>query len=391
VGNLITLYSDGVAIGSAIATATSTEILTNGAERLASGARSITGRQTFLGVESVNSPALMVSINATIEGRQVFYNNATGANLSSVGVAQNAIDTSKFALRPEQSSTFSNYTNYSRGLNGVIIDIGNLPTTTTNAQMLASLQFAQWNGIAANGFTALPVAAIPTVAVLGGSGTGGSARVKITFPDNTLQNTWLRVTVVSNTQTALAADDVFYFGNVVGDFDTGNTATRLRVNGQDIQQILSNQSPGNNSAVVTNIYDVNRDGRVNGQDRIVLLSNQQAGGIVAPITVPLASVPASVPGTDGDKFSLTLTAAPAVQVGSAKVAKIAKDQDAIQMNATTTSNTRPAVAASSNITEPTAVVSAAPSLIIEESRDKALSKLNRLDEFFASLGVSNAL
>jgi len=63
VGNLITLYSDGVVIGSAIATATSTEILTNGAERLASGVRTITARQTFLGVESLNSPALMVTIN----------------------------------------------------------------------------------------------------------------------------------------------------------------------------------------------------------------------------------------------------------------------------------------------------------------------------------------
>jgi len=76
----------------------------------------------------------------------------------------------------------------------------------------------------------------------------------------------------------------------------------LRVNGQDVQAILSNQSPGANTAPVTNIYDVNRDGRVNGQDRIVLLGNQQAGGIVAPITVP--SQPSAVPATQaGDGFT----------------------------------------------------------------------------------------
>jgi hypothetical protein len=47
-----------------------------------------------------------------------------------------------------------------------------------------------------------------------------------------------------------------------------------------------NQSAAANSAPVTNIFDLNRDGRVNGQDTNVLLTNQQAGGIVAPITAP---------------------------------------------------------------------------------------------------------
>ena len=121
-----------------------------------------------------------------------------------------------------------------------------------------------------------------------GSGTGGSARVKITFPDNTLQNTWLRVTVVANANTGLAVDDVFYFGNVIGELDFGNTATRLRVNGQDAALILANQSPGANSAGVTNKFDLDRNGRVNGQDYAFLLANQQAAGIVAPITAPSA-------------------------------------------------------------------------------------------------------
>ncbi len=237
---------------------------------------------------------LQANPQATIAARQVFYNNATGANLSSVGAATNAIATDKSPLLPGNASTFANYTNYSRGLNGIIVDINSLPATTTDSQILASLQFARWNGIDAAGFIALPGTAIPTATILAGSGSGGSARVKITFPDNTLQNTWLRVTVVANSQTALAADDVFYFGNVIGELNFGNTLTRLRVNGQDTNQLLLNQSAAANSALVTNIFDLNRDGRVNGQDTNVLLTNQQAGGIVAPITIPTV-VPAVVP------------------------------------------------------------------------------------------------
>jgi len=188
---------------------------------------------------------------ATISNRRVFYNNATGANLSSAGATDNAIASDKNALLPGEQSTYANYTNYLLGLNGLIVDVSSLPITTTDAEMLASFQFARWNGIDATGFDLLLGDAVPAATILPGSGVGGSARVKTTFPDNTLQNTWLRVTVVANSQTALAANDVFYFGNVIGEVNFGNTANRLRVSGQDIQQILSNQSPAANSASVT--------------------------------------------------------------------------------------------------------------------------------------------
>jgi hypothetical protein len=127
----------------------------------------------------------------------------------------------------------------------------------------------QRDGINPLGFDVLPGAAILSATILQGSGVGGSARVKITFPDNTLQNTWLRVTVLANANTGLATNDIFYFGNVIGELNFGNNSTRLRVNGQD-----------------TN----------------VLLNNQQSGGIVAPI-----SVPGSVSSTLSNDFLLLQT------------------------------------------------------------------------------------
>lgn len=218
-------------------------------------------------------------VEASIVTRGLFYSGATGQSASTTL-------SDKVALLPGQSSSFANYSNYSRGLNALVVDVSELPLTTTDADFLASLQFATWDGINPNGFVASSV--VPTVTLAAGGGAGGSSRANITFPDNSVQNTWLRIVVLANAQTGLSANDVFYFGNVIGDLNTGNTATRLRVNGQDTGLILLNQSAANNSVNVTNIFDLNRDGRVNGLDTGILLVNQQAAGIVAPITAPSA-------------------------------------------------------------------------------------------------------
>ncbi len=228
---------------------------------------------------NVSNVTFSVTAYTTIATRGIQYVGASGASAST------SLATDKVPLLPGQSSTFANYTNYSRGLNGLVIDVVGLPASVTNSQLAASLLFANWDGIDVAGFVALPGAAIPTVAIVAG-GVAGSTRVLITFPDNTLQNTWLRVTVIANADTGLAANDFFYFGNVLGDFNVDNTATRIRVNELDTSAVRNNQSTGTNSVGVTNIYDVNRDGRVNAQDTSFVRNNQQTSGIVAPITAP---------------------------------------------------------------------------------------------------------
>jgi hypothetical protein len=66
-GATVTLYADGTAIGSAIASSSSTLVATNGALALADGGRVITARQTLTGEpESGNSPALTVTVDVTV-------------------------------------------------------------------------------------------------------------------------------------------------------------------------------------------------------------------------------------------------------------------------------------------------------------------------------------
>ena len=241
------------------------------------------------GAWSLSNVSTFLRVPATIASRGIFYNGSTGNS-------GNALATDKQALLPGQSSTFQNYTNFDQGITGVSVDIKDLPTSITPGQMLSSLQFAQWNGIDVAGFTALPVGATPTVSSIQvGGGANGSSRVFITFPNNSLRNTWLRVTVVANATNTMTQNDVFYFGNVVGDLNVGNTPTRLRVNAEDTAAIRLNQSPLPGSASAGNIYDLNRDGRVDAQDTFLVRANQQPLGLVAPITVPGPSVPGLVP------------------------------------------------------------------------------------------------
>jgi FG-GAP repeat/RTX calcium-binding nonapeptide repeat (4 copies)/Dockerin type I domain len=239
---------------------------------------------TITANDGANSSSVSFTINAnvSISQRGLFYDGATGSSASTT------LATDKAPLLPGQSSTYANYTNYSKGLNGLVVDVAGLPVATTDVEMLSSLQFAQWDGISAAGFAALSSEAVPAVSILKGSGGGGSARVRITFPDNTVENTWLRIVVLANAQTGLSTNDVFYFGNVIGDVDVGNTTTRIRVNALDTSAVRNNQSTGANSVSVTNIYDVNRDGRVNALDTSLVRNNQQTSGLVAPITAPSA-------------------------------------------------------------------------------------------------------
>ncbi len=64
----------------------------------------------------------------TVVGEYIFYNDSTfdGENGSSNLTDDNAIATDKTALLPGQAATFANYSSYTDGLNGIMVDVANL-------------------------------------------------------------------------------------------------------------------------------------------------------------------------------------------------------------------------------------------------------------------------
>ncbi len=91
---------------------------------------------------------------------------------------------------------------------------------------------------------------------------GGSDRVRLTLDSGAVANSWLQVRVKANLDTGLLDDDVFYFGNVIGDvISLGGDEVDVTVT--DLAFIRGNLVP---EADVENIFDINKDGRVSVTD-----------------------------------------------------------------------------------------------------------------------------
>jgi hypothetical protein len=228
--------------------------------------------------------APVISTGAVVVARQVFYNDSAfdGSDAAANAKDDNAIATDKQALLPGQTATFVNYTSYSRGINGIMVDVSNLPGTPTASEFT----FITGNSNDPSSWQAAP--APSAVLVRPGAGANGSARIEITWPDGAVRNTWLQVTTGADANTGLAAPDVFYFGNVVG--ESGNSPTDATVDGAD--ELAARNDPHSflNPAAITNPHDYNRDGRVDAADQLIARANATAtGAAVQLISVPAAA------------------------------------------------------------------------------------------------------
>ncbi len=251
----------------------------NGSVNVTAAPASVVNRRVFYNGASLNG-------STTVAGATGFGASGTpGSSFAATGgnPPATAID-SKVALLTGGNSSFNNYTNVVFGINGIIVDIAN----PTGNLTVSDFVFATGETLSQSGFTTLVGTALttvdPQVTQFVGGGISGSTRAKITFDNNTLKNVWLRVTVLANSNTGLAVNDVFYFGNVVGDTNGSVTSSRYTVNAIDTSSVRNNQSTIPNSVLVTNIFDFNKSASVNSLDTGVVRTNQQASGIVRVIS-----------------------------------------------------------------------------------------------------------
>jgi hypothetical protein len=215
-----------------------------------------------------------------VVGRYVYYNNSRFDGGANGAADDGAIATDKQALLPGQTSTFANYTSYSRGINGVMIDVSGLLADLTAADFV--LQVGNNDDPASWAPAPTPL----SISRRAGAGTGSSDRVTLTFADGSVKNKWLRVTVLPTAHTGLASPDVFYFGNLVGEI--GNDPAGANVNAVDLVMVRRNFTAAGKTVPLTNKYDFNRDGKVNALD-LALARMGSASGTLTRLTAPAAS------------------------------------------------------------------------------------------------------
>ena len=214
-----------------------------------------------------------VSQPTQVAGRSIAYGGSTA-----YGELQS--DPTMQALLPGEVSGVNNFTNYDRGLNRVLIDLINSPRDEFTVD---DFEFRVGNSGDPDSWTVLSLETeipLPQVVTID-SGSFGMKRIVLEWPDNVVVNTWLQVTIKANGNTGLAADDVFYFGNQVGnvaDFDL-SPGKPVYVNVSDVRAVLRNLSPDTQDEI-GNEYDIDRNGRVDQQDADLVLNNfDRQGGL----------------------------------------------------------------------------------------------------------------
>ena len=202
------------------------------------------------------------TLPATVVARRVFYNNSAfdGRSPSADARDDTAIAPDKTVLLPGSAASSANVTSYSKGINGLMLDVRGLGSTPTAADFV----FQSGNGGDPGAWP--PVTAPVSIARRNGAGTGASDRLTLTFPDGAVRNTWLRVTVRPTAATALAAADVFYVGNAVGEtFDAPAAGTTLAaVTPRDYAAVRARLNAA--GLPLADRYDFDRDGRVTLRD-----------------------------------------------------------------------------------------------------------------------------
>jgi hypothetical protein len=227
---------------------------------------------------------------AFVIGRELFYNNSAfdGFDPAANSRDDDAIDTDKRALQPTMPASVGSYSNYTRGINGVMVDISGLPAGATPSA--ADFGFKVGNDADPSGWQNLAVA--PTVSLRRGQGHNGSDRVTLIWPDGTIVGRWLQVTVRPTANTGLTSPDVFYFGNLPGEI--GDSFTNIRVTANDVMRVRSDIGQFNPD--IDDWFDFNRDRQINVRDYFTARTN--VGRSLHALTAPAAAAPAAPLFTD---------------------------------------------------------------------------------------------
>jgi hypothetical protein len=213
-------------------------------------------------------------------------------------------------------ATFANVSSYTKGINGIMVDIAGAPGPISAADFV----FKVGNN---NSPSTWGTANAPTsISVRAGAGVNGSDRVEIIWTSGAPFKQWLEVTMLANANTGLeqkdgypaGVGDQFYFGNAPGNTGAGDTVVNSLVTAVDEAGIRVNNALLSANIPITNVYDVNRNAGVSAIDESAARLNG-TNPATALKYLNLSSPPLAPQGDGGDGAIASALAAtpPAVE------------------------------------------------------------------------------
>ncbi|MGD9722530.1 MAG: beta strand repeat-containing protein [Pirellulales bacterium] len=259
--------------------------------------------------------------SSSVVARRIFYNqSAFDGNNASITVADDgAIAPDKTAYLPGDGlAGFQHITSYSRGINGIMVDMSS--NTSHTAITANDFVFKVGANNSPNTWTIAP--APSAISVRTGAGLSGADRVEITWAAGVIKNQWLMVATKATANTALTATgtvatpggpvsvgDIFFFGNRIG--DTGSpTATSFTTTTADASTIIAGGLGA--AGGITNVRDIDKSNTITvAGDRAATLGNI---GALNRLTVGTAGPFAPEDGDAGISSALAAAVAPAPAV-----------------------------------------------------------------------------
>ncbi len=178
---------------------------------------------------------------------------------------------------------FNNLLNSSHGINGIGFDVARLPTGAAlslqdfNFQVSPQGVFSELLNPPQNWVPAPPPSMISTSVL---SAVDNLSRVIIEWPNNQIENRWLRITVKATNNTVLATPQIYYVGHLRGETTTSTTGAFVVSYAQDLVPIRLNL--GTNVGPES-VYDIDKNGLVQFADIVAMRSN--AAQMLTQITI----------------------------------------------------------------------------------------------------------
>jgi len=263
---------------------------------------------------AVSTAALSLYLpgSVSIVNRWLFYNNSGFDNSPQINQWDElARATDKTAYLPGTGpATFANISSYNKGINGLMIDLSD----DHGELSLADFTFRAGRNNQPETWETFPVPNGFMITALDET----THRITFTWPDGSIGNAWLEVTVKANAQTGLAAPDVFYFGNRIGDSGLGNSAAAAITSAADQLAARANAAGG---VSVTNPFDFNRNKVVSAGDELTARFNP---GILLMLNLPAAAIPGAAPLVAQATVAATAIAASDLPLSSAVASALAQ-------------------------------------------------------------------
>ncbi len=226
----------------------------------------------------VDSIDVLPTVPSSIVDAKVYHSSFAGAGTP----PWNRIDTSKTVVKEGNGPSpmnLGNLINSAQGINGLVFDIQDLPASDDLDADDFEFQMSPVGAFDANSNPPTAWQAAPAPSSI--SVTPGSpSRVLIEWPNQSIMNRWVRVTIRATEETGLEQPETYYAGHLLGK-TTGPSEGFFNVSFADIDPIR--QAVGQN-VDASSSADIDKDGSVAFTDISAMRVN--VGAQLTQITVP---------------------------------------------------------------------------------------------------------